>query len=79
VENVEDIVGSVGAMFVRVSKGSCDRVTSKYLNLGIDLADVRAIINTLFFKTVKIALGIGSEGEKSGNLAVFLCSRCEVL
>ena len=78
-EDVKDIVGGIGVMFMRVSDGSCDRIASKYLNLGIDLADVRAVINTLFFKAVKIALGIGSEGKKSGYLAVFPCSCCEVL
>ena len=77
-EDVKDIIGGVGTMFVRVSEGASDRVASKDLELGVDLANVRTIIGTLFFKAVKIALGIGSEGKKSGYLAIFPCSGCEV-
>ena len=78
-KQVEDIVGGVGMMFVRISEGACNGVTAEDFDLRVNLSHVMPIIDAFFFEAVEIVLCSASERQKSGYLAVFSGSLCEML
>ena len=71
VQQVEDIISSIGLMLMGIGQSASDSVSAEYLDLCVNFPDVISVVTTLFFQTVKVLLSTTSKGKECGNMPIF--------